>query len=323
MFNPTRILYEIAGSPSVESCGDATGRCYVCCSEMTRGMPVAKWLGSNYTDQNRARWPSATHVCEACCHIHAWTSPPGREPEPGKKRGANWRMFSHLWEDGWGYRNANKADKPTIREFIEREHGGDWFAALADTGQKHVIPFTPINGRGRSGLVLMDELRVQVPSDTTLIAKMTDLLTRGATKAGIETGRHNAGAYERLGSDLLRFERYEARFRGGGWFTLALWLAQRDEEEVQRRMAAEKEAKKNARRSKKRAAQDVDGGAGASGTRGVPTKRARKRAEALGAAGDEAQGSSSDVLEPRGTGDTVRAKPAAGGPQQGRLPGFE
>jgi len=199
---PTSILYDLAGSPPVDSCEETMGRCYVCCADMTRGMPVQKWLGSNYTDQNRARWPSATHVCEACCHIHAWTSPPGRMAAPGKARGPSWRGFSHLWEDGWGYRNANKAEKPAIREFIEREHAGDWFAAIADTGQKHVIPFTPMNGSGRAGLVLMDELRVQVPDDTSLIARMADLDTLmvmiGAFLADCKVGGKKATGHGRL-----------------------------------------------------------------------------------------------------------------------------
>lgn len=40
------------------------------------------------------------------------------------------------------------------------------------------------------------------------------------------------------------FEQTYAYLRGGAWFRLAVWLAQRDEEAVAQRLAAEKEAKR-------------------------------------------------------------------------------
>lgn len=322
MKTPTQIVYEIAGSPELEGCVDTIGRCFVCRGEMTSGMPVQDWIGSNYTDQNRAMWPSATHVCVACVLVHSWTAPPGHAIKEGKKRPPNWRMFSHLWEDGHGYQTANKGDKPAIRRFIEREHKAPWFAAIADTGQKHVLPFTPVNGPGRSGIVLMDELRVTVPSDVGLIERMTGLLTDGTTKAGIETGRHHSGAFERLGSCLLEFERDDGRFRGSGWFTLSLWLAQRDENEVQRRMAAEKETKQHARRRKARKAQDSDDGSDSPDPKRVPQKRVRQRPEALGTTRDEAPGGSVDQRDTGGAVDQVCAQPSARGSRQGVLPGL-
>jgi hypothetical protein len=321
--SPTQIVWEAAGSTAVDRCETAEGVCYVCCGPVTRGQLVADWLGSSYTDQNRARHPMATHVCEACVFVHSRISPvPGRPPKKGKKYGGNWRNYAHLWESGVGYSNASKGEKPAIREFLEREHVGDWFAAIADSGQKHVLPFTPMNGPGRSGVVMLDDLRVLVPDDVSLVAIMTDLLTRGCTKEGLETGRHNVGAFERIGEDLLSFEREHGRRRGSPWFTLALWLAQRDEEAVAARVAAEKESK-DARRKGKRKVADAHGRSD-SGTQGrVPAKRPRKRAETLGTARDASQGSGGDQREPGGVRDAIQPRPATGGPQQGRLPGFD
>jgi len=321
--SPTQIVWEAAGRPSVDGCEEAEGICYVCCGPIARGQLVADWLGSSYTDQNRARYPMATHVCEACCLVHSRTSPvPGRPPKEGKKYGGNWRNYTHLWEYGVGYSNASKGEKPKIRAFMEREHAGNWFAAIADIGQRHVLPFVPVNGPGRSGVVMLDEVSVLVPDDTSLIAIMTDLLTRGTTKEGIETGRHNVGAFERIGEDLLTFERKHGRHRGSPWFTLALWLAQRDEEAVAARVAAEKESK-DARRKGKRKAADAHRrpDPGASGR--VPTKQPRQRAEALGAARDAAPSSGSNQREPGGIRDAVQSRAPTGGAQQGRLPGFD
>lgn len=54
------------------------------------------------------------------------------------------RLYSHLWHDG-AYSYANKGDKPSILEFLRAPKTGPWFACIADSGQKHLLPYTPIN----------------------------------------------------------------------------------------------------------------------------------------------------------------------------------
>ena len=358
MKSPTRIVWEAAGEPEVASASAGAGRCYICCGEVTCGVPVQDWLGSSFVDQNRARCPTASHVCEACAFVMSRISPvPGRPPgkcsvcegtlsvvktpDKGKGRGSkagdpcpkckgtglnpfggNWRSYSHCWEDGHCYVNASKGEKPTIRAFLEREHTGLWFAAIADSGQKHVLPFTMINPPGRRGIVLMDEVRVSIPEDQSLTAIMTDLLTRGTTKEGIETGRHGAWAFDRIGDDLQRFEREHGRNRGSPWFGLALWLAQRDNEEVQRRMAAEKEEKSAKRAKQGKAAKSHDRSGAGSKSR-VPAQRARKRAETLGATRDADAGGGENERERGRVRDVVLQRAPTGRPGQAKLPGFE
>ena len=97
------------------------------------------------------------------------TSPvPGRPAKEGKKFGGNFRNYTHLWDER-GYANASKGEKPVIREFLARNHAGPWFAAIADSGQKHVLPFARLNGPGRPGIVLLDELVVRVLPDAYLV----------------------------------------------------------------------------------------------------------------------------------------------------------
>lgn len=164
MTTPSAIIAELSGFGERDDCEPNDGLCWVCAGRMTRGQPVEKWSGSSFTGQNRVRCPDATHVCEACVWVCSRIAPvPGRPAKPGKKFGGNFRNYSHLYERGWrslpfgddgsqarGYVNASKGEKPLIRTFLSREHAGEWFAAIADSGQKHVIPWAPLNGPGVS-----------------------------------------------------------------------------------------------------------------------------------------------------------------------------
>lgn len=96
---PPQLAWIVHGSPSVDGCDAHHERCFVCVGTMERGVPVKKWMGSNYTDQNRARCITATHVCEACVWAHSRTSHVlGRPPKEGKKFGGNLRNYSHLYD---------------------------------------------------------------------------------------------------------------------------------------------------------------------------------------------------------------------------------
>ncbi|MEN6535534.1 MAG: hypothetical protein ABFD89_17855 [Bryobacteraceae bacterium] len=291
MKTPTQTLHELAGIPTVEGATEASGYCYFCAGKVSRGIPIDSWLKSSFTDQNRARCPSATHICEACAHITLWTAPPGRPPgncpscsgtgkitkiqKKGKSKNAtvgddcesckgsgvsskgyNWRLFSHLYEENWqqpgqqapGYANCTKGDKPLIRAFLEREHAGNWFAAVSDSGQKHVLPLTRWNfgNSSAAGVIMFDETEAAIPDDVSIIATACDLLTAGATKDELLTGDYRIATIERCGESVREFERTHKQWRGGPWFELVVWLAQRDEEQVEARHESEKSAKKEA-----------------------------------------------------------------------------
>lgn len=292
MKTPSQIVWEAHGSPEVDGCVEADGRCYVCAGELTCGMRTKDVLGKTFTDHTRVRNPSGSHICVACCYVMSRTSSvlgrdPGKcavckgtlqvvaVPKTGRAKsskvgddcqkcngtgmqsaGGNFRNVSHLWEQGWSgkqapcYQNCSKGEKPAMRAFIERDHQGPWFAALGDSGQKHVLPFAQLNGSGRAGAVLFDEQVVQIPNDTSLISSMVDLLTVGTTKAEIESGRFGDYAWRRCEERIRAFEVRNKSLRGTPWFTFAIWLAQRDEAKVQERLAREKE-ERDAKRSRK------------------------------------------------------------------------
>jgi hypothetical protein len=179
--------------------------------------------------------------------------------------GGNWRNYSHLFEENWyapplpdktvvtNYCNASKGEKPTILSFLERDHMGVWFAAIADSGQKHVVPWAPLNGPGKGGLVIFDESFVDIPEDLGLVYQIRHLLTAGASKDEVTDGDYRSQTWMRCRRDIDSFEEENGGERGSEWFALALWLAQRDEAQVETRLAAEAVAKTEQKAAEKAA----------------------------------------------------------------------
>lgn len=316
-----QIVHEVHGSPVMDGCVEAEGRCWLCGGEMAHGQSVDDWAGASFTGQTRVKCPGATHVCVACVFVCSRLSPVlGRPAKEGKSLGGNFRNFSHLWDESTGYANASKGEKPAIRAFLERHHAGAWFAAIADSGQKHVIPWTPVNPPGaRRGLVLFEEQIVTLPianaAGWTIVTRMAGLLTAGATKEEIERGDYSPRAWQ-LCPELIRaFEEAWSNKRHSSWFALALWLSQRDEDAVQSRLAKEKE-EKSARRVQSRKAQIKDGGGAPGDSRCAPRKPKRQPAEALGHAPDAHARSDKDHGQPGAMGDGAVPRDADPGAQQ-------
>lgn len=247
----TQMLYVHLGAPALEAYSvhdlRAPVACQVCAGPATRVVEHRAWASPHNTDQNRVRAPGSPWVCAACVYFHSRTAPvPGRPPAPGKKLGGNYRNYSHLFEaarGGAAYVNASKAEKPAILAFLRRPKAGLWWAAIADSGQKHVIPWAPVNPPMTRGRVRFEETEVLLPAPAgwAIVDDMRALLTAGATKNEIASGSYEPGAWRRCRGALEAFEEAWARGRHGSWFKLALWLAQRDEEAVAKRQAAERE----------------------------------------------------------------------------------
>jgi len=225
---PAAIVHGLAGTPAVDGCADSDGQCWICARPMARGMPVSKWQGATFTDQNKALAPDATHVCEPCVWAMSWVQPPGMPPAEAGKKGLNLRLFSHFF-DARGYLALNKASKPAMLRWLREPKHGVWFAAIADTGQKHVLPWTPLNpAGGRSAR--FEERLIALPDDWSVVDAIAALLTLGVTKGEVERGEYSPRSYQEHGREPMHgFESAYRYLRGTGWFTLALWLAQRDE----------------------------------------------------------------------------------------------
>lgn len=276
MKTPPQIVYELAGSPTVEGAVPSDGRCYLCGGSLSAGVLVSKWVGSGFNDHARAGCRSSGMICPACVFITARTSPvPGRPPgkcgvcdgtllvvripKTGKgsrsrkgdscpkcegsgmnPSGSSYRNVSHLWCERDGYVTASKGEKPLLRQFLDTEHPGLWFCAIAEH-EKHVLPFARMNGPGRSGIAVFADKQVAVPDTMELVTAMCSLLTDGAIEAEIGSGNYGTRAWMRCEESIRAFESQWSVERGTEWFSLALWLAQGDKEKIKRRQAAEKE----------------------------------------------------------------------------------
>lgn len=242
---PSQRIHAALGTPPhAASAARLPFHCWVCAGISTRGVERSSWMGVTFVGQNRVRAPESPLVCEACVVVMG-----GRPPD-------TLRLTSHLVDDR-GWLTPNKGDKPLQRAWLRGPKQGEWFAAIADSGKKHVIPWAPLNPAGsppRQGQVLFEE-RLVTLGDWMLVDTLSELLTAGATKEEIERGAYGPGAWSRVGAAAIRdFERAWAHARDGGWFALAVWLAQRDEERVADRIAKEKEKRHAPRRNAARAA---------------------------------------------------------------------
>lgn len=317
---PARILHRIAGSPAVDGCEDHfEERCYMCARPSTRGAPVRRWMGSTFTDQPRCAAPSSSTICEACVWACSWVQPPGHPAPPAGKKGVNLRLFSHLYSGG-EYTYANKANKPLIRDFLRSPKKAPWFAAIADGGQKHVLPFTPINlSGGYGGRVLFEEATVNLPRSEdgwSILDDTIDLLTAGATKDEIERGEYRPETWLRCRTLIERFEAQHNPERGGDFFSLIIWLAQRDEEAVAARIAKEKAAKvakkERGKRGKTKANRRAKGKAESANSRSdlsnpssLP-ERGGQSADPLDSVGVSDAGCDADERDSRGVGEQIQ-----------------
>lgn len=218
------------GRPAHGGCAalPAGAACWVCAAPAPRGLARAAWLGAGFVGQNRVRAPASGVVCEACAYVCARLSPvPGRPPRPGRAVGGNYRNYSHLYAGG-GYETASKAEKARVRAFLRRPKPGPWFAAVADSGQKHLLPWVPVNGTSVGGAVLFEEavLRVPGPGGWALVEAVDGLLAAGATRGEILAGRYRPATWRRARPAVEGFEaRHGGAGRGGHWFRLAVFLA--------------------------------------------------------------------------------------------------
>lgn len=303
---PSHRIHAAAGRPGVDGC-DALPvfRCWVCAGQADCGILQTKWLGSNFTGQSRVRCPSSLYVCEPCVFVMS-----GRPPD-------TLRMQSHFLDD-LGWMRWNKGNKGEMRAWLRGPKHGEWFAAIADSGQKHVIPWAPINGALAKEPIVHFEDRLVILRDWRLVDELTELLTAGATKDEIGRGDYGPRAWQLCGGTLRDFEARYRGLRGSGWFDLAVWLAQRDEVRVEQRMTAEKmakETKSNAERGRKRETAKPDRRRPARDARRVPPSGSLAT-EALGPTERPTAGGSSDHVDRGGMDDGHESIAAPGGTQR-------
>lgn len=212
----------VSGATALPRCVE----CWICAGPAAIGAPVAKGVAKTFLDGRRCRG-AGDAVCAAC--MAAMSKRQFTIEGAGRAAPAN---LSH-WGDDLGYSFGTKSDKARILAFLTAPKAGRWFAAIADSGQKHVLPFARFNsGGGVAGIVEFETESVLVPpTAATDAARITALLDAGVSKTGILSGDYYPRQVVAAGFDVIdAFEAWAKHRRGSGWFSLAVWLAQKGEE---------------------------------------------------------------------------------------------
>jgi hypothetical protein len=161
---------------------------------------------------------------------------------------------------------------------------------------------------------------------------MASLLTAGATKDEIDRGDYRSQTWIRCEASVRTFEAVHSCERHSAWWSLALWLAQRDEEAVAARLAAEKEAKKAAkpkkakksdRRTNEGKTKEPDSGVPPSDAERLSCDGASERTKALGNTSKPCSRSSTKRVKRRGVVDEAPKRAANPNHTTLRLPGID
>lgn len=229
---PTEATWHNAGRPAIDTATAVDGRCWLCGGLHPRGMLVKGAIPKTFLQAPEAACPEGTHVCEPCIQMLGKRkfAFPGRG-KPGGKFGPAPCNLSHGL-DGDTYWNATKGEKPAIRAAITRHKRAPWFISVADSGQKHVLPFARMQTHnGVGGWVRFETQDVFVPdSAASDVERVTGMLNAGGTKAEVASGEWSPRSYKNIGVDVIRaFEAWAAPQRGGAWWALLVWVCQREE----------------------------------------------------------------------------------------------
>lgn len=148
------MVWELAGRPQRASIVDepVSGVCAMCGRDVDRTLSTDRALGGNFTDQYLLARPGSNRVCYACVWVcsgkppdtvRMWTvaASPGRLL-PASHPKAPWGNTAvHL---------TARNDMRAVVGMLTDPPDGDWVVSLAESGQKHHLPYARINhGAGR------------------------------------------------------------------------------------------------------------------------------------------------------------------------------
>jgi len=214
----THILWEAAGKPPGK--GDIEGVCRVCGRRDT-GLSFNRWVRPTFTDFDKLQ--PGTVICQACQFSFAECSELLAR-RVGKEKPQRMRNYSHFIVNS-EWLPLGKGDKTQMADVLLNR---DWqVAIIAQSGQKHII-FRAIPGR-----VQFEEQQVDFDrADYAALLANVEALYAGFSKSQIGSGNYAQHRVMRFGiAKWDRLERRVAPVRGASLFDLALFLAQRRDED--------------------------------------------------------------------------------------------
>lgn len=230
---PARLLYKAAGYPkSPKSTVNTNTACWLCglpCNEI--GVSVIKAVGESFTDYANVAVPESKYVCVPCVWVLS-----GRPPD-------TFRLYSVIWRTDRplaashpkatrvvpGAQLTAKNDLIEIRTILldPPTDGSPWFCAIADSGQKHIVPFTSLNHGADQWIVRLedDNIHGSPAKFGGIVHHCSVLYAAGFNRKEILEGRPAPRKLAKLGSDIWRqYGQSLDSKRGGGLLDLAVFL---------------------------------------------------------------------------------------------------
>lgn len=244
MNTPARLMYQAAGSPTCpKPTTEAHGPCWVCALPCEgSGVLVRKAVGESFTDHANVAVPDSDYICVPC----TWALS-GKPPN-------TFRLWTVIWRTDKQLKNGNaKAPlfppacltaKNDLTELVNillnpPRDGSPWFAAIADSGQKHVLPFTPLNHGPYWNVRFEDETIHGSPLEFgQTLSVVATLYAAGFNREEIATGKPRPSKLIDSGFDFWRKHNKFLRIRrGGSLLRLAIFLLRKEGIEDVRKQA--------------------------------------------------------------------------------------
>jgi hypothetical protein len=196
---------------------------------------VAKAVGESFTDHAEVAVPAASNVCVPC----VWALS-GKPPDTFRLYSVIWRTDRPLSAShpkavrvASGSHLTAKNDLSEVRSILldPPTDGSPWFCAIADSGQKHVVPFTPTN-RGANQWVIRlerDDIHGSPAELGSLLHCCAVLYAAGFNREEILNGRPRAGKLIKAGFEFWRErDRFLNPRRGSALLDLAVFLLRKE-----------------------------------------------------------------------------------------------
>lgn len=159
MLTAVRMAWTAAGEPAHPKARDVPGGCVVCGIDHPRTLRAPDALGKNYDILTAAR-PELGTVCEPCAWALAGKPPhtlrmwsiltTAATPLPASDAKAPYPSDGRL-------HLCNRRDQAAIVSVVTSPPQDSWACAVAVSGQKHLLPYTPVNHPGSGRIIVRFE----------------------------------------------------------------------------------------------------------------------------------------------------------------------
>lgn len=227
--SPCRMIWDLAGRPDPTDPAKGEGECALCGEHG----PLHMRIGPNFTDYRRLLRIDGTRLCAAC----SWALG-GKPPKTLRM----WTIVArldqpapavHLGEKAVPYVAGqhllltNRRDMRPVAAVLADPpgDGSPWLAAVAESGQKHTAPFTPVNHGTGPWTVCLDGVNVSSdPEEWRMLLSHSAVLRKaGFSAQAVESGQPPVVA---LQGDRLNVWRTHARYLAAYVDTPLLHLTQ-------------------------------------------------------------------------------------------------